>query len=46
MRPEYVAAFDLWLRRQLSKDIGTALAEPLPEEWVRLLSPNQDAVNA
>ena len=46
MRPEASAVFDLWLRRQLAKDTGASLAEPLPEEWLRLLSPGQDAASA
>jgi len=43
LRPEPVTAFDLWLRRHLSKDTGAALVESLPAEWLCLLSPDQDA---
>ena len=46
MRPEPLAAFDLWLRRQLVKDTAASLTDPLPEEWTRLLSPDQDAASA
>ena len=46
MRPEPLAAFDLWLRQQLAKDTGNALVEPLPAEWMRLLSPERDAASA
>ncbi len=46
MRPEPMAAFDLWLRRQLAKDTAAALAEPLPDEWMRLLSPDRGTAGA
>ena len=43
MRTEHLTAFEFWLHRQLSLQAGTAIAEPLPEEWLSLLLPDEDA---
>ena len=43
MRTEHLVAFDLWLRGNLSQEAASSLAEPLPEEWLRLLPPDGDA---
>lgn len=33
------AAFEAWLRRELGRLYGAALAEPVPEDLARLLRP-------
>ncbi len=40
------AAFDLWLRRVLTREFGTAEGEPLPDELVRLLPQDEDSQTA
>ena len=42
-RTEHLTAFELWLHSQLCRQAGTAIAEPLPEEWVSLLLPDKVA---
>lgn len=37
------AAFDRWLRQELSRLYDSALAEPVPEELLRLLRPDNKA---
>ena len=39
-RPD-LKAVDLWVRRSLADHYGEILHEPLPEEWLRLLRPEQ-----
>jgi hypothetical protein len=34
------AAFEAWLRRELGRLYGAALAEPVPEELSRMLRPH------
>jgi len=42
MRTDHLTVFDFWLRSQLSREAGTAMDEPLPDDWVRLLPPDGD----
>jgi hypothetical protein len=34
-------AVDVWVRRSLADHYGDTLHEPLPEEWMKLLSPER-----
>ena len=42
---EVEAAFEAWLRRELTRLYGAALAEPVPEELSRLLDPRPADAN-
>jgi hypothetical protein len=33
-------AVDLWVRRSLAENYAEVLREPLPEEWLKLLRPD------